>query len=105
MFRWQNSIFNLVIDGITSKLRALKPQGVRKPNTHTHKRDTKKLTLELCQQNTHLGLAFIPEDGVLEFFSEESKETIVLPSEATLKLFFAVKPTKSEPSACHLGDI
>lgn len=92
----QNLFFHLIIDGINPKSHALKAQGREEKKKHTRKTEKNHLAT-FCLQDTHLGLAFILGDGVLDFVAEGGKETTASPSGATMKCFicFCCKAHKS----------
>lgn len=87
----QNLFFNLITDGINLKITCIKTPGEGKHNKQ------KEHLATFCLQDTHLGLAFVLGDGVLDFFAEGGKETTASPSAATMKRFicFCCKAYKS----------
>lgn len=87
----QNIFFHLITDGINLKITCIKTPGEEKENKQ------KAHLATFCLQDTHLDLAFILGDGVLDFFAEGGKETTASPSAATVKRFicFCSKAYKS----------
>lgn len=107
MPRWQNRIFTLIIGGITSKLHALKPQE-KEIKTPTHTKITAKNPLcNLLSVRHSPRLSFHPWRWSfgLFFWRRQGNYSFTLWSYSETLSAFAVRPTKVEPSTCHLGDI